>query len=181
MVINAGLLAHTHKHTHTCKHTHTATFPRLNKCQIRSSQQEITSRSWSRSFLRACDPLHIPPAAAGLCISTVQAHTHTHLSVIQQYASSAIWGSQAPSYCVKIACCKRIHEHKHWWPGQFFQEICNTIFVRVYYFRCWICWQADNAPLNVQLQVPPVFMLHSQLFLRTSNKNLLQTGCSYFY
>lgn len=109
------------------------------------------------------------------------AHTHTHLSVIQQYASSTIWGSQAPSYCVKIACCKRIHKHRQWWPGQFFQEICNTIFVRVYYFRCWICWQADNAPLNVQLRVPPVFMLHSQLFLRTSNKNLLQTGCSYFY
>lgn len=123
----AGPLAHTFTQPRTHKHAHTPTFPRLNKCQIRSPQQEITSRSWGRSFLRACDPLHIPPAAAGSCISTAQAHTHSHLSVIQQYASSTIWGSRAASYCVKIARCKRICKRRQWWPERLFQEICETI------------------------------------------------------
>lgn len=79
----AAQLAHTRTPTH--KHT---TFPRLNKCQIPSFQKEITSHSSSRSSLRAGDPLYIPLAVAGSCISTVQAHTHTykhtHLSVTQQ-------------------------------------------------------------------------------------------------
>lgn len=83
----AGLL----KHTHTHKHAHTPTFPRLNKCQIQiSSQREITSRSWGRSFLWAGDPLHIPPAAAGLCISTAHARTRRLAHTLAHVSCAAI-------------------------------------------------------------------------------------------
>lgn len=82
----AGLLAHTRTPTHAHMHT----FPRLNKCQIQiSSQQEITSRSWGRSFLRAGDPLHIPPACIGSCISTAHARTwaRAHTRTCQLYSN----------------------------------------------------------------------------------------------
>lgn len=59
-------------------HAHTATFPRLNRCQIWFSQQEITGRSWGRSFLWASDPLNFLLVAAVLCISTAhETHRHT--------------------------------------------------------------------------------------------------------
>ena len=127
----AGALTHSRTHTHTHAHTHTPTFPRLNKCQIRSSQQEITSRSWGRSFLQAGDP---SPHPSGCCWFMHQhswdTHTQSHLSVIQKYASSTVWGSRAASYCVKIACCKRICERRQWQQRRLFQEICETIGVR---------------------------------------------------
>lgn len=37
----------------------------------------------NRSFLRAHDPLHIPPAATGSCINTAQAYTDTHMHTCQ--------------------------------------------------------------------------------------------------
>lgn len=190
-VYYAGPLAHTCTHTHTHTRARTHTFPRLNKCQIRSSQQEITSRSWGRSFLRANHPLH-SLWLLQVHVSAQLRHTHTYTltPVTHQYGSSTIWRNRAASYWVKIACSKRICKHGLWRLQRLSQkrlwnhrcEECNVTCV------VFICAQVDNVPLNVLLGVLSVFTLRSQLSLSPpqtgicfKEEELLHGGAPYLY
>lgn len=160
--------------THLLAHTRTHTFPRLNKCQIRSSQQEITSRSWGRSFLRANHPLYIPLAAAGSCLSTAHAHTdiHTHTHT----CNTPIWQkyhmTEPGSFILGYDCMLQTNlqarlqrlSQKHLWNHRC--EECNVKCV------VFICAQVDSVPLNVLLGVLSVITLRSQLFLTASNRDM---------
>ena len=145
----AGALAHSrththiHTHTHTYTHTHTHTHTHAHFPKVKQMPNTIFPARDNQSLMRQVIPpgqrplstslwLLLVHASAQLRRTHTHAHTHTqsHLSVIQKYASSTIWGSQAASYCVKIACCKRICEHRQWRQRRLFQEICETIGVR---------------------------------------------------